>query len=78
MKLCKDCRFFKRDWLWLPFSKCTRNNVIVINAITGKKSIDEETTFCDGERDMAGRYPNLVACGNKCGPDAAFWKRKGF
>ena len=74
MKLCKDCKFYVRDWM-SPFSgnfaKCSRKDVIRPNLITGRgthpnDSIGENLNYCSLER----KYDEL------CGESAVYFVSK--
>jgi len=69
-KLCKDCRFYKKDWVshLFPFfgyrgefDKCLR----VVDPVTGRKQAD----FCSIER--RDYYPLPT-----CGPEAKYFEPK--
>ena len=57
MKICRDCRFYKRSWI-SPFSdrfaKCmflTKEESEKINLVSGKPNT-KELKFCETERDF--------------------------
>lgn len=64
MKLCKDCKHAKRNWLhgW-EYAKC-RRHAPEADPVTGK--LVRRETYCSNQR----------AFGNLCGPDAVFFVSK--
>ncbi len=72
MKLCKDCKFHRKQWISYVFffdnsgniDKCVRPNM-KMNPINGKS----EETFCFVERQ--NRYTTDV-----CGPKAKYFEPK--
>lgn len=72
MKLCKDCKFYVRDWMSLfsgQFAKCSRKDVIRPNLITGR-GVDVENysnrNYCSLER----KYEEY------CGPSGKYFVSK--
>lgn len=53
MKLCKDCKFYKIDWM-SPFTgrfaKCSFNDEVETNLVTGRNIVNEKRTYCSIER----------------------------
>lgn len=70
MKLCKDCKFYKRDFLtWYTgrFAKCTRKDAVKPNLVTGHGVCDDVVnTYCSIERDFCGL----------CGPSGKFFESR--
>lgn len=70
MKLCKDCKFYKRDlmtWYTGRFAKCTRKNEVKPNLVTGHGVCDDAlNTYCSIEREFE----------NLCGPSAVYFEKR--
>lgn len=63
MKLCKDCKYYKRDWFFPEFSKCWNPEAFKgINNVTGKKL---DPYFCESMRN-----------GQECGVDAKLFEAR--
>jgi hypothetical protein len=62
MKICKDCKYYKRYWLDQKLSRCMAPQSTTIHPVTGKPSY----TFCDISREYT-RY---------CGPNAIYYVGK--
>jgi hypothetical protein len=69
-KLCKDCKYYKKDWVshLFPifgyrgeFDTCQR----LVNPVTGRKQVD----FCSIERRYYYPFPT-------CGPEAKYFEPK--
>jgi hypothetical protein len=71
IKLCKDCKYYRKDWLGHLFGMgnrhdtCTSPNTST-NLVTGN-----ENRFCDMLR--AERWEKLDY---SCGPEGKFWEAK--
>lgn len=69
VKLCKDCKFFKKDWaspFTGRFAKCKRTDTVKDNLITGRGVVIEKRQYCSIERE----YESL------CGPAARYFEEK--
>jgi hypothetical protein len=66
MKLCKDCKYCKKHWLWGGrHAECNGPHIpYTTNYATGKSF--KETKYCEIER----KYDHL------CGPDARHFEAK--
>ena len=72
MKLCKDCKWYKKDWITHliegsdSFDKCL-NPIVNENLVSGKT----KGGFCDMLR--AKRWQELDY---SCGPEGKYWEAK--
>jgi len=66
IRLCKDCKWYKRDWLYHltgagdRYDKCF-NPIVCENFVTGGST---------------GRYCNTQRNFHQCGPKAKYWEVK--
>ena len=65
IRLCKDCRWSRRDWLlgW-EFAKCRAPENAIVDAVTGKTRY--KTQYCSVIREFGG-----------CSENGAWFKAKG-
>lgn len=68
IKVCKDCKHSKRDWLFgWQFAKCRAYPISDVDLVTGKKTTVYEQTYCDNQR------KNYTF---NCGPQAKHFEPK--
>ncbi len=68
MKLCKDCLYAKRHWLFgWEFAKCHAPQLVTIELVTGKKEFGQ---YCVNQRKFDFN--------NACGRSAKHFQPKGL
>ncbi len=71
MKLCKDCKYYRKDWLSHLFGMGHRHDTCKSPNTSQNLVTGNESRFCDMLR---------AKCWEKleysCGPDGKFWEEK--
>ena len=71
MKLCKDCKYYRKDWLTHLFGMGFRHDTCASPNTTTNPVTGYDKRFCDMLR--SSRWKELDYF---CGPDGRFWEAK--